>query len=78
MCKLVETAFGTKAVCQVVWGVGGDEPPPTRLAGGCNPRKICLVVQGAQERYFDLHFPGHPTCARYENDWSLRVRKFKS
>ena len=27
----METAFGTKNVCRVVWGDSGDEPLPTRL-----------------------------------------------
>ena len=27
----METAFGTKNVCRVVWGDSGEEPLPTRL-----------------------------------------------
>ena len=30
----METAFGTKNVCRVVWGDSGEEPLPTRFATG--------------------------------------------
>ena len=37
----METAFGTKNVCRVVWGDSGDEPLPTRLEKKSKPGRLC-------------------------------------